>query len=57
MYKLIMFPEVQALMNYRWFTKECFLAQPINDNQNWVGSSAYFVPIERINNLNKSKKQ
>jgi hypothetical protein len=47
-YVLVQWPESQHLMHKSWF-KECFLANPSNDEQDWVGSSAYFVPKVRFN--------
>lgn len=44
-YVLIQFPEVQELMNEHWFKDEAILAQP-SEGQDWVGSSAYFVPTK-----------
>ncbi len=46
-YILIHWPESQDLMDKEWFN-ECFLANPINEEQDWVGSSAYFVPEKRF---------
>ena len=45
-YILVQWPESQELMEEEWFN-ECFLANPINEEQDWVGSSAYFVPTEK----------
>ena len=49
-YTLVLWPESQLLMEQEWF-QECFLAQPTSDEQSWVGSSAYFVPVERLAEL------
>lgn len=50
-YELVQFPDSQELMEKEWFESECFLANPTNLEQDWVGSSAYFVPEERMNEL------
>jgi hypothetical protein len=47
-YELIQWPESQILMDYPWFDEECSLA----DCEKF-GSSAYFVPENRIDELNK----
>ena len=47
-YILVQWPESQELMEEDWFSAECFLANPINEEQEWVGSSAYFVPKKRL---------
>ncbi len=47
-YLLIKWPESQELMEYPWFQDECFLAVGKEDI---TGSSAYFVPQSRINEL------
>lgn len=48
-YILITWPDSQDLMDYDWF-EECIL---MNDNKHLeeIGSSAYFVPRERFNEL------
>jgi len=50
-YVLVQFPDSQLLMEKEWFESECFLANPTNEDQDWVGSSAFFVPEERISEL------
>lgn len=44
-YILVQWPESQELMGQPWFN-ECILANPTNESQDWIGSSAYFVPME-----------
>ena len=46
--------DVQELMNYGWFESECHL---INDEIGLekYGSSAYFVPIERLKEIGNWK--
>ena len=51
-YELVKWPEVQELMDYDWFTKECFLYNAIEDQEQL--SSAYFVPIRRIMEIDES---
>lgn len=48
-YVLVSWPESQILMEYDWFD-ECILMNDENHLDN-VGSSAYFVPFERWNEL------
>jgi len=43
-YIIVTWPEVQDIMEEDWFRGECFLANPTNPEQDWVGDSAYFVP-------------
>ena len=43
-YIIVEWPDVQDLMEEEWFRSECFLANPTNNEQEWIGSSAYFVP-------------
>lgn len=45
-YVLVKWPESQLLMEEEWFN-ECILAQDIEGHTE-VGSSAYFVPANRI---------
>jgi hypothetical protein len=45
-YVLVLWPESQHLMEKDWF-RECILV-PIKYFNDWVGSSAYFVPEERF---------
>lgn len=47
-YVLVFWSDSQELMEEEWFESECFLANPINEEQEWVGSSAYFVPKKRL---------
>jgi hypothetical protein len=49
-YILVTWPESQELMDKEWFN-ECILAQDIEGHVE-VGSSAYFVPVTRIESLN-----
>jgi hypothetical protein len=48
-YILVYWPESQVLMDYDWFDKEAVLAD-------WVkcGSSSYFIPEHRLNEINKN---
>lgn len=46
LYVLVPWPESQELMERKWFN-ECILATP-TDNHPEVGSSAYFVPVNRM---------
>lgn len=48
-YILVYWPESQVLMDYEWFDKEAVLAD-------WVkcGSSSYFIPEHRLNEINKN---
>ena len=48
-YVLITWPESQMLMEQEWFN-ECILMNDENHLEN-IGSSAYFVPIERMREL------
>lgn len=43
-YIIVVWPEVQDIMEEEWFESECFLAQPINPKQEWLWSGSYFVP-------------
>jgi hypothetical protein len=52
-YVLVQWPFSQDYMEQDWFHTECFLAQPINEDQDWVGSSAYFIPSERYNDFHQ----
>lgn len=49
-YTIITWPEIQNLMEFDWFKSECYL---INDDKGVeeFGSSAYFVPTNRITEL------
>ena len=46
LYVLVLWPEVQELMEYDWFRKECILYNAFDDQE--YLSSAYFVPYTRI---------
>lgn len=48
-YILVCWPESQILMEQIWFD-ECFLMNDENHLQE-IGSSAYFVPENRLNEL------
>lgn len=48
-YILVCFPESQILMEQEWFD-ECILMNDENHLQE-IGSSAYFVPENRLNEL------
>ena len=50
-YILITWPESQVLMDEEWFDNERFLASMDRPSQEWVGSSAYFVPEHRLEEL------
>ena len=47
-YVLVKWPESQELMEYKWFNEEASLA----DSEKF-GSSAYFIPIIRWNEITK----
>lgn len=50
MYALVQWPETQIIMDQPWFDTECFLAN--NERVlHEIGSSAYFVPVERIEEM------
>jgi len=49
-YILVQWPQSQMLMDEPWFN-ECFLADSSNEEQEWVGSAAYFVPKERLEEM------
>jgi hypothetical protein len=49
-YVLIQWPESQLLMDYEWFNTECYLANNERTLED-IGSSAYFVPEDRIEEL------
>ena len=46
-YVLILWPEVQELMEYPWFRQECYLLNAFEEQAYYY--SAYFVPEERYN--------
>jgi hypothetical protein len=50
-YVLVLWPEVQELMDYKWFRAECILYQAFDD-QKYL-SSAYFIPLRRIIEINQ----
>jgi len=45
-YVLITFPKVKELMDYPWFSKECYLMYAFEHQEHL--DSAYFVPKKRI---------
>ncbi len=49
MFELILWPEVQELMEYDWFRKECYLLQAFEDQEHV--DSAYFVPAARLKQI------
>ncbi|HAL81512.1 MAG TPA: hypothetical protein DCO83_04145 [Mucilaginibacter sp.] len=51
-YELVKWPEVQELMDYDWFTKECFPCTSFEGQEQL--SSAYFVPIRRLMEIDES---
>lgn len=53
-YMLVKWPESQLIMDEEWFDKECHLADMERDPD--VGSSAYFVPVKRLNELETKLK-
>ena len=43
---------VQEFMEYPWFKTECHLCNPSDEEEyNRVGSSAYFIPWDRYNEV------
>jgi hypothetical protein len=46
LYVLVLWPEVQNLMEYKWFRPESILYQARSEQQHF--DSAYFVPLNRI---------
>ena len=52
-YQLVSWPEIQSLMEEKWFD-ECILMNDEN-HLNDIGSSAYFVPVNRFNEF-KNKR-
>lgn len=52
-YILVQWPESQMIMEQPWLY-ECFIAQSMDESQDWVGSAAYFVPEERILQMEKT---
>jgi hypothetical protein len=46
LYVLVIWPEVQELMEFEWFREECILYQAFDEQKHL--SSAYFVPLKRI---------
>src|SRR5262249_47945650 len=48
-YVLVLWPDVQALMNYAWFDAECYLLNPLEDQEYY--DSAYFVPKHRLDEI------
>ena len=52
-YILVEWPEIQTLMEYDWFQREAIL---MNDPEflNEIGSSAYFIPEDRYNEVSFS---
>jgi len=43
LYQLVQWPDSQVFMDAEWFDKECSLA-----DFDKFGSSAYFIPVDRI---------
>ncbi len=48
-YVLVQWPEVRDLMAYSWFDAECYLINPLEDQEHY--NSAYFVPKHRLTEL------
>jgi len=46
---LVLWPEVQELMRFPWFRKECYLMQGFPDQVHY--DSSYFVPKKRIEEI------
>ena len=46
MYVLVLWPEVQALMEYEWFEPECLLYVALPGQ--YPLESAYFIPFYRL---------
>ena len=53
-YILIHWPDVQALMDEKWFRKESYLCQAFDDQEHI--DSAYFVPKDRVKEYNDNLK-
>jgi hypothetical protein len=53
-YILVKWPEVQELMEKEWFQEEAILAL---GNKEITGDSAYFIPKERMDKLQKQYMQ
>jgi len=51
LYVLVLWPEVQELMEYEWFRPECYLHQAFDDQE--YHDSAYFVPLDRMMDINE----
>jgi hypothetical protein len=49
LYELVLWPEVQELMEYNWFREECILYNAFGD-QLYL-DSAYFVPFARLQKI------
>ena len=49
-YVIVQWPDVQSLMDFDWFQDECHLINDENGVEKY-GSSAYFVPKNRIDSL------
>ena len=54
-YILVCWPDSQILMEQHWFD-ECILMNDVN-HLSEIGSSAYFVPETRYNELNSLESQ
>ena len=50
-YLLIVWPDVQELMDYPFFRKECYLLQAFDDQHDYGG--AYFVPKARLEEIGR----
>lgn len=55
LYILVKWPWVQELMEYDWFRQECLLHQAFDDQE--YLSSAYFVPVARLMEIDKYKTE
>lgn len=51
LYVLVRWPDSQDYMEYDWFKEEAILAL---GKEEFTGSSAYFIPVNRIKNENLS---
>lgn len=53
-YYLVRWPESQLIMDKEWFDAECHLA---DISKGETGSSAYFVPVKRMKELNQKLEE
>jgi hypothetical protein len=51
LYVLVRWPDSQDYIEYDWFEEEAILAL---GKEEFTGSSAYFIPVNRIKNENLS---